>query len=251
VIRAASRMFAMRWRMFIGIGLPTVPVSIVVAGLEGVILRGDDVAGVPGSGEGGGVRVLVAALLAFLLLGACILLVLAATTYALREVDRGAEVDVRRAYRLALAHWRPLLGAFLVMSALVGLLSLTVVLSPVALALIVLAALFVPVIAFEGSSAIGSLRRSAALVRQQMLKTAVLLGASTLLAGAVGPILGTLLILVTGAPFPVANVVAGVTYAVLMPYVGLTMAYLYFDARVRSELARHEVHAPAVLPAEI
>ncbi len=50
--------------------------------------------------------------------------------------------------------------------------------------------------------------------------------------------LGTILILLTGAPFPIANIVAGVTYAVLMPYVGLTMAYLYFDARVRSRLAR-------------
>jgi hypothetical protein len=59
------------------------------------------------------------------------------------------------------------------------------------------------------------------------------------------------LILLTGAPFPVANVVAGVTYAVLMPYVGLTVAYLYFDARVRSELARPTVDAPAVLPSEI
>ena len=74
---------------------------------------------------------------------------------------------------------------------------------------------------------------------------------SILLAGAVGPILGTILILVTGAPFPVANIVAGVTYAVLMPYVGLTMAYLYFDARVRSELARDDVHVAEILPAEI
>ena len=124
-------------------------------------------------------------------------------------------------------------------------------LSPVAVVLIVLFALFVPVIAFEGSSALESLRRSAALVRHRILKTAILLGTSILLAGAVGPILGTILILVTGAPFPVANIVSGVTYAVLMPYVGLTMAYLYFDARVRSELARDDVHVAEVLPAEI
>ena len=174
------------------------------------------------------------------MIGTAILLVLAATTYALGEIDRGAEVDVRSAYRLAFARWRALLGAFLIASVLVGLLSLTVVLTPVALVVIVLAALFVPVIAFEGASALASLRRSAALVRIQILKTVVLLAGSLLLAGIVGPILGTLLILVTGLPFPVANVVAGVTYAVLMPYVGLTMAYLYFDARVRSELAAAE-----------
>jgi hypothetical protein len=44
------------------------------------------------------------------------------------------------------------------------------------------------------------------------------------------------------------NVVAGVIYAVTMPFVALTTAYVYFDARVRSELAREQ---PAELPAEI
>jgi hypothetical protein len=78
----------------------------------------------------------------------------------------------------------------------------------------------------------------------------VLLTSSILIAGIVGPLVGTLLILVTGAPFPVANLVSGVTYAVLMPYVGLTMAYLYFDARVRSELERDD-QAPVALPAEV
>ena len=100
-------------------------------------------------------------------------------------------------------------------------------------------------------SAIGSLRRSAALVRLQILKTVVLLATSILLAGAVGPLLGTILILLTGAPFPVANVVAGVTYAVLMPYVALTIAYLYFDARVRTALSNEKVRVPVIVPAEI
>jgi hypothetical protein len=251
LIRAAARMYASRWPLFIGIGFLTVPVSIVVAALQGVLQGGGDVAGVAGGGEEGGVRVVLAALLGFLLIGTSILLVLAATTHALGEIDRDARVDVLGAYRLALAQWRALLAAFLVSSAVVGLLSMSVVLSPVALVVIVLAALFVPVIAFEGGSGLASLRRSAALVRQQILKTVILLASSILLAGAVGPLLGTMLILVTGAPFPVANIVAGITYAVLMPYVGLTMAYLYFDARVRSELAHRELRTPAILPAEV
>jgi hypothetical protein len=110
---------------------------------------------------------------------------------------------------------------------------------------------YVPVIAFEGASAIASLRRSAALVRRQVLKTLVILASAILLAGVAGPLFGTVLILVTGAPFPVANIVAGVTYAVLMPYVGLTIAYLYFDARVRSHVGHDGVHVPEILPAEI
>ena len=94
--------------------------------------------------------------------------------------------------------------------------------------------------------------RHAELVLHQVLKTLVLLVSSIVLAGAVGPLLGTILILVTGAPFPLANIVAGLTYAVLMPYVGLSIAYLYFDARIRQQLARENVPAaPQIEPAEI
>jgi hypothetical protein len=64
-----------------------------------------------------------------------------------------------------------------------------------------------------------------------------------------GPLLGALLILVTDAPFWLVNVVAGVVYAVTMPFVALTTAYVYFDARVRRELAGER--GSVQLPAEI
>ena len=64
-----------------------------------------------------------------------------------------------------------------------------------------------------------------------------------------GPLLGVVLILVTDAPFWLVNVVAGVVYAVAMPFVALTTTYVYFDARTRTELEGEP--APGVLPAEI
>jgi hypothetical protein len=251
LIRAAARTYVSRWRLFIRIGVLTVPVSVLVAAGQVVLLGSADLIGIPGGGQGGGLRVLLAGLLAVMLLGPTIVMVLAATTCALDEIDRGGPIGARIAYRLALARWRALLGAFLVALVLVVLLGLAVVLTPLSVVLVVLFALFVPVIVFEGSSALASLRRSATLVRHQAVKTVVLLTASLLLAGAVGPVLGTILILVTGAPFPVANIVAGATYAALMPFVALTMAYLYFDARIRTSLVRHTVRVPEVAPAEI
>ena len=52
-----------------------------------------------------------------------------------------------------------------------------------------------------------------------------------------GPLVGALLILVTDAPFWLVNVVAGIVYTVTMPFVALTTAYVYFDTRIRHELA--------------
>ena len=67
----------------------------------------------------------------------------------------------------------------------------------------------------------------------------------------IGPVLGTLLVIFTSLPLGFANVVAGVVYAVLMPSVAITTAYVYFDMRVRQELGTATDEDPAVLDAEI
>jgi hypothetical protein len=66
---------------------------------------------------------------------------------------------------------------------------------------------------------------------------------------AAGPFIGALLILVSDASLPLLNIVAGIVYALAMPFVALTTAYVYFDVRVRAELEPETRHA--VLPPEI
>ena len=78
---------------------------------------------------------------------------------------------------------------------------------------------------------------------------ASLVGVCALLALAAGPLVGALLIFATDAPLALLNFVAGIVYAVAMPFVAITTAYVYFDARARVELERSD--DPAELPAEI
>ena len=249
VVTAAARMYAARWRLFVGIGLVIVPVALLVTGLQSLLV-GTPVAGVPQGGEAGGWRVTVAAVAGFVVLVSGIAFVLGATIRALAEIDSGRGVDVRGACRLALANWRKTVLAFLVPAVAVALLSLTVVLLPVAVALGIAFALAVPVAELEGVPAMAALRQSARLVRHRVLRVAVLLLTSVLLAAAVGPLLGLLLILATGLPFPLVNVVAGITFTFLMPYVALTTAYVYWDVRVRAELDEPD-GGPEILPAEL
>ena len=49
--------------------------------------------------------------------------------------------------------------------------------------------------------------------------------------------------------FPLLNVVAGVVYALAMPFVALTTTYVYLDARVRVELEPGDRRAE--LPPEV
>jgi hypothetical protein len=109
-------------------------------------------------------------------------------------------------------------------------------------------ALIASVVELEGLSALGALRRSGRLVRRRWLKVGSLALVGGGIALAAGPLIGALLIFVTDAPLWVLNTVAGVVYAIAMPFVALTIAYLYFDARAGDELAERE---PDRLPAEI
>jgi hypothetical protein len=86
-------------------------------------------------------------------------------------------------------------------------------------------------------------------VRRRWLRVASLVAVGAGLALAVGPFLGALLILVTDAPLPLLNIVAGIVYAIAMPFVALVTSYVYFDARTRLEL--EPVDDPDELPAEI
>ena len=111
------------------------------------------------------------------------------------------------------------------------------------------ALLLAQAVQLEGRSGRGGLRRSAELVRRRWLRVASLVGVGAVLALAAGPFLGALLILVTEAPLALMNVVAGVVYALAMPYVALVTSYVYFDARARSELETKEAvqELPAVI----
>jgi hypothetical protein len=249
VLSAAGRMYVKRPRLFLGIGILLIPLGAVISIVQALVLGGFGLAGVDATGEGAGalVLLLVAIGLTLTLLG--LGLVQAATACALILIDAGEEIGPVEAYRRALVQIRPLLGALGIAVGVWVLLTATAFLFPVALWLAVRWSLLAPVVEIEGRSAVSALRRSSELVRGHWLRVASLVGVGTVLALAAGPFLGALLILLTDAPPALLNVVAGVVYALAMPFVALTTAYVYFDARTRFEL--EPVSEPGQLPAEI
>ena len=247
-VTSAARMYASRPRLFVGIGLLTIPVSVVVAVLQSGVTRAPAVGSVEPGGESGGLLVSLAAILGWALMLIAVVLVQAATTHALADLDAGHDVRVATAYRAALPGLRSLLAALAVAAVTISLLGLTVVLAPVAIWLAVSWALFVPVSVLEHHRPVGILRRSAVLVRHRSLAVAWLLLITAVLVAVPGPVLGVLLILATDAPLALANVVAGVMLTVLMPFAALTLAYACADARVREALGSDR--ADQVLPAE-
>jgi len=174
---------------------------------------------------------------------------MAATARALVEIDEGRAVGPLGAYRLAVDSVRPLFAALLIAVSVVSLLASTLFLLPIGIWLAGRWALIAPAVELEDISGFAALGRSTRLVRRHWFKVASLIVAGGGLVLVLGPLIGALLILGTSAPLWLVNVFAGAIYAVTMPFVALTTAYVYFDARVRSELV--DAVAPAQLPAEI
>jgi hypothetical protein len=246
-IAASWRMYASRPLLFVGIGLITIPVSIVVSLLQTVVLRAPLI-GVDTHGEGGGLRVGFAVWLGTVLVLTGFMLVQAATSRAMVEIDAGRRVGPLPAFRMALDSLRPLVGALAIAVAVVSLLSVSIFLVPLAIWLVVRWALLVPVAELERHSAVGTLRRSGQLVRLQWFKVGTLVVVATALALVTGPFVGALLILVADLPFGFVNVLAALLYAVAMPFVAITTTYVFFDSLAREAL-REPV--PAELPAEV
>jgi hypothetical protein len=249
ILTAAARMYVRRLPLFVGIGVLFLPISVLVAVLQAVVLHASSVIGIRNEAESGGILVILVVAIGTALTLVGVGLVQAATARALVEIDQGRPIGPLRAYRLARRGLWPLVGATVFAVVVVSLLATALVLVPIAVWLTIRWALVAPTAALEELSAFAVLRRSGVLVRQAWLKVASLtvLGAAIILVA--GPLVGALLIILTNAPLWVLDLVAGVVYAVTMPFVALTTAYVYFDMRTRDQLAPE--HEAGELPAEI
>ncbi len=249
ILSASGRMYVSRWRLFLALGLLFIPLGAVISLAQALLLGGFDLAGVDTTGEAAGALVLLVVTLGTTLALLGLGLVQAATAFALVEIDAGRPVGPLQAYRAALRRLGPLFGGIGIAVLAVVVLSTTTVLVPVAIWLGGRWLLLAQAVELEGGSAVDGLRRSSALVRGRWLRVVSLVGVGALIALVLGPFLGALLIVLISAPLALMNVVAGVVYALTMPFVALMTSYVYFDTRARVELEHDE--APAVLPAEI
>jgi hypothetical protein len=248
VLSASARMYVKRPRLFIGLGTILVPIAFAITALQYVLFFVFDSLGAVTGDLAGGFAffaVVIGATLALLGLG----FLQAATACALVEIDAGRPVGPLGACRIATRRLRPLLRGSTLLVATWIVLTTTTFLIPVAVWLVVRWSLLAPVVELEDHSGIGALRRSGQLVRSQWLRVGTLVGLSAVVVLAAGPLIGVGLIFLTHAPLELLNVIAGVVYALSMPFVALVTAYTYFDARARLEL--EPIDRRDELPAEI
>ena len=234
VVAAVWRMYLGRVPLFAGIGLP-IAVATLLPGLATVWMT-STAESLGGNQSLYSAAVAIAGLALVLLSPITLSIGEAAAMVAVREIDEGRAVGIRRAYRGALSRAVPLLLTQAAIAVVLIALAATVVLIPVALVGLVLSLLITPVVLFERRSGWAAIRRSAHLVRRRWVKVVVLVALTSVLVLSVGPLLGTALILGTSLPFVVSNAVAGIVYALLVPIIALNTLYVFADISVREQL---------------
>ena len=249
ILSAAARMYASRLRLFIGIGVLILPVSVAITILQAIVLHASSLFGIEVDGEAAGAFVLVVVAIgtALTLLGLGVMQ--AATALAMIELDEGRSVRPIRAYRMALRRLWPVLGAIVIAVVVISVMIPFLFLIPVAIWLAVRWALVVPVVVLEGLGPLAAIRRSSRLVRGDWLKVGSLTIVSAGITLALGPLIGTALIVLTSMPLGLLNLIAGVVYMLTMPFIALTTMYVYLDTRVGEEL--RPPPDPSALPAQI
>jgi hypothetical protein len=237
LVSAGSRIYWRRARVFLGIGLLFVPLGLLITLVQFLVFRVSSLdALVDEAGERNAfVDALALGLgLLFTLIGFAI--VQGATAWALAEIDAGRRPRALDAYRAMLPRMRSLVPALVILVAVEVVLSLSVVLLPVAVFLLVRWSLLAVVAGVEGGGPVALLRRSAALTRGRWWRAAsiVLVVAVALI---LGPAIGVLVLLFTGAAFDLVNMIAALVYVAALPFAAVVTAYLYFDLRARGEEA--------------
>jgi hypothetical protein len=248
IVRASARMYVRRAQLFLGLGILFVPLGMIISLVQAAVLGGFGLLGVSASGESAGALLLLLTALGATLALFGLALLQGATSCALVRLDAGEPVGPLTAYRLTLTKGRTLFVSVSVAVFSVVALAATGFLIPLAAWLAVRWSFLAQAIVLEDCPALTSLRRSDRLVHRRWLRVASLVGFGALLALVAGPFLGALLILLIGAPLALMNILAGIVYALAMPFVALVTTYLYFDTRVREQL---EPRLAETLPEEI
>lgn len=234
ILNAARAIYRSYLPLFLGIGLIFVPVSALAAIVQQAFFSLTGLGTFVDVAEGDKlVAAAVALLFGQLSTAVGAVMVTAAAAEAIARIDAGERPDALRAYRGVGPRVGSLAWAWARVIVIAGLLTVTVVGIPFAIVYLVRKALLTQACVIEEHGAAAALRRSTALVRGRMVRVLAITAFVNVTAFVLGPIVGVLVLFLASGSLAVINMVSSLVYVVVMPYVGITLALLFYDLRGR------------------
>ena len=107
---------------------------------------------------------------------------------------------------------------------------------PFAIVYLIRKAVTLQSIVIEERGSTSGLKRSGDLVRGHELRVLAIAGLVNGTVAILGPIIGVAMMFVTPASLSLINLVSSLVYVFVLPAVGIVMALLFFDLRIRKDL---------------
>ena len=251
IARAAAVLYRRHPGTFSAVGAIAVPVAalalLVGAVIERLPLVGDLVTVSDTEGTGG--RLVIASVIAGLF-GVLAFVVISAAVAWIVGGPHGIRASAGGALQAAGRRAGPLAAAFFPAALVILVLNLAVIGIPIAVWLFVRWQFVPQVTMLEGLGGRCTLARSAELIRKRWWHTALVTFAVALVIGAVGVVVGLLLLVVfTGLPLWSLSAIVAACEVLTMPYGALVMTLLYGDAVASSD--QPAVDEAAVTPGRV
>jgi hypothetical protein len=236
IYRSGFRVYRSRRALFIGIGLMAIPLGALAAIAQHLLFGATGLASLTDVAVGDPVIGAVAALL-FGALSTLIAatLVYAACAEALDRIDEGERPDALDAYRGIVPVLIPLAWATLRVTIVAGLLLVTVIGIPFAVVYLIRKTVTLQSIVIEERDGTSGLKRSGELVRSREPRVFAIAGLLNGTVAVLGPMIGVAMMFVTSASLGFINLVSALVYTFVLPAVGIALALLFYDLRIRKE----------------
>ena len=234
LVRAARQLYGRQWRAFLPIGLTALPIIGVIWGIQWLLTSLTGANDIHPAITIGSVRIDPDVSVTGLARMIALIAVSAAVVAAVTLLASKRSATFATSYRLALSRFWRLVGAALLLNIALLALLVTLIGAPIALWKFIDWQFVQQEILFEDRSIRDAFRGSTRVVRGHWLRTLCVAGLFELLSFTIGPVLGFFLIF---ANFSLTwvNVIGGLVFALLVPYVAIGRTLLYLDLIARRE----------------
>ncbi len=238
ILRRAVGIYAGNPRLFLGIGLVSLPIGIVFNALQAFFIGRQPLRFVvEWLDNTGGARLTAVMAVGGIQQFAMLLIITPALVYAVQQVLQGNRMIAPEAYAGILDRARAIVTTFVIFIAVIGLLLLTAVGFPIAIWLAVKWHFFVQILVFDRTiRPVDALRESFRIVRRgTWVKTLLALVVFDIIAVLPGILVGFGLLTIGGTAVGFANGISSLLYAVLMPLSVIAVTLLYLNRREQAD----------------
>ncbi len=230
MMRAVS-IYRNNMRLFLGIGLVSIPIGIMFNGLQAFFIGRQPLKFiVDWLNDTGGARLTAVMTIGGIQQLAMLMIVTPALVYAVQQVLHGNRMIAPEAYVGILDRARDISIAFVIFVAVIGLLLATAIGFPIAIWLAVKWHFFVQILVFDRTTRpTAALRQSFRIVRGSWIRTALALIVFDLIAVLPGILVGFGLLTIGRTAVGFANGMSSLLYAVLMPLSTIAVTLLFLD----------------------